>query len=893
MKQKMKLGRKILSVALMVAMVIGVMPGMSLTALAIDETTDRSWKVNEDTTISLSEATAEKVIGSVSDNTIKMVLIGTLGGTISNLPATGGTITTKVSSDNTAAMVHYDAAQSNETIKSMLKDIKFTSGTTQVHIDVTTGDTTDSISNDFDATNVTFGILNSNGEAHAYKYIAFEANNQTDWIHAYDNAVNGGDSLGGLKGYLATVTTRDEANILHSFYTSITTSTQGAWIAGTSLKHSADSNLTYDTAEKITPDNYSAGTSGSVTSELKIETSAGAYYCPLSGSSTTSGTYAPYYYWACGPEQGDQVPAGLWASGEPNNSDSGNRGEYCAVSSWSNAASFNDLSPFNNVGGYFLEFSVYADGIADGTQYNSTTIYKLTFDGNDATSGTAPAPQEKIKDTDLTIAANTGDLEKTGYVFSGWNTRPDGSGTDYAAGGTYSSDSSAMLYAKWVPLATPATISPNNRTYDGTEKPLVSAEDDAVGGTMQYVIGTDDQTAPTTGWDAAIPAATDAGTYYVWYKAAADTDHVDSEPACVVATIRGLISKTITFKVANGSWNDGTTENKTVSLSGGEGDTLVLKAGDVPAVGNKPGEGYQAGSWDVVPRVDTPITADTTYIYTYAKAPVEKGELTIIAKDQTITFGNQIKTGASAYEIKGLKAGDKAKVTLKADMAAFTITPSVTVKNSGKDVTANYDITSVAGKLTVKGVPMIKAISKGKGITVTWDKVAAADGYDIYAAYCGKSAKFIKTVKGNKTSKYTYKKLNGKKLNLKKPSKVFVKAYKMIDGKKVTLQSSIFAHVAGVNDKTRTNAKSVKLTKSKFTLAKGKTANLNAKVTLVNKNKKQLSEGHTAEIRYTSSNKRVATVDSKGKITAVGSGTCTVYVSAVDGAYKKAKVTVK
>ena len=47
------------------------------------------------------------------------------------------------------------------------------------------------------------------------------------------------------------------------------------------------------------------------------------------------------------------------------------------------------------------------------------------------------------------------------------------------------------------------------------------------------------------------------------------------------------------------------------------------------------------------------------------------------------------------------------------------------------------------------------------------------------------------------------------------------------------------------------------------------------------------------EIRYETSNSKVATVNSKGVITAKGKGTCYIYVYAQNGVYKRIKVTVK
>ena len=71
----------------------------------------------------------------------------------------------------------------------------------------------------------------------------------------------------------------------------------------------------------------------------------------------------------------------------------------------------------------------------------------------------------------------------------------------------------------------------------------------------------------------------------------------------------------------------------------------------------------------------------------------------------------------------------------------------------------------------------------------------------------------------------------------------------------------------------------------------GKTANIKAKLILQKKSKKPLK--HCAKFRYASSNKKVAKVSKKGKITAVGKGKCNVYVYAVSGVSKKIKVTVK
>ena len=183
---------------------------------------------------------------------------------------------------------------------------------------------------------------------------------------------------------------------------------------------------------------------------------------------------------------------------------------------------------------------------------------------------------------------------------------------------------------------------------------------------------------------------------------------------------------------------------------------------------------------------------------------------------------------------------------------------------------------------------------KGKKITVKWNKSTAADGYMVYVQYCGKKIKkAVKTIKNNKTTKLTLKKLNGKKLNLKKQFRVYVKPYKIVNGKKKTLAKSIVGHIVGVKNKKFTNVKSIKVNKKAVAIQAGKAFKIKAKVKLVDKTKKHISKSHAAKFRYRTSDKNIATVTKSGKIKGINKGTCTVYVYAINGKMKKVKVTVK
>ena len=97
----------------------------------------------------------------------------------------------------------------------------------------------------------------------------------------------------------------------------------------------------------------------------------------------------------------------------------------------------------------------YQPGVWDksgGTLDKDTTItagyertVHLTYDGNGNTSGHVDGVTGRSGD--VKVAANG--FACTGHTFTGWNTRADGSGTAYKAGGALHLDADATLYAQW------------------------------------------------------------------------------------------------------------------------------------------------------------------------------------------------------------------------------------------------------------------------------------------------------------------------------------------------------------------------------------------------------------------------------------------------------------
>ncbi|MBQ4899832.1 InlB B-repeat-containing protein [Paenibacillus sp. Marseille-P2973] len=78
------------------------------------------------------------------------------------------------------------------------------------------------------------------------------------------------------------------------------------------------------------------------------------------------------------------------------------------------------------------------------------TSYTLTYDGNGNTTGTSPASVSNPERVAVPVPGNPGNLTRDGYMFVGWNTKPDGSGTKYDEGDNLVMGASNFtLYAQW------------------------------------------------------------------------------------------------------------------------------------------------------------------------------------------------------------------------------------------------------------------------------------------------------------------------------------------------------------------------------------------------------------------------------------------------------------
>ena len=280
----------------------------------------------------------------------------------------------------------------------------------------------------------------------------------------------------------------------------------------------------------------------------------------------------------------------------------------------------------------------------------------------------------------------------------------------------------------------------------------------------------------------------------------------------------------------------------------------------------------------------------------------------ISPKEITVTAGNKNKIAGKAdpvltYTAKGLVGKDTLSgITVRRKAGEKVgIYPITVSQASGSN--PNYRITFRKGIFTIEQADQSKLSGKavyrlklpiffatGKAqknsIVVSWRKYPGAAGYDVFWHYCDGSINYKKagTVKNGKLS------MTHKNLRSNREYKYFVAAYKMVKGRKIYIAKSNEMHVAMKQART-TNAVSIKVNRTTVILKPGKTFRLKCQLTGENRKKKLLS--HSSPYRYYTANSKIATVSQNGVIRAKAKGSCSIYILASNGVYKRVTVKVK
>ena len=284
--------------------------------------------------------------------------------------------------------------------------------------------------------------------------------------------------------------------------------------------------------------------------------------------------------------------------------------------------------------------------------------------------------------------------------------------------------------------AAPASLNDNQKptaktglTYTGSDQALVTAPSEIPDGyiEVQYALGT--ETEATQPYTTSIPTATDAGTYYVWYKAVGDETHGDSE----VGNLTVIINPAGTPELTD------TQKPKPVSglTYSGEPQTLVTKPEeDVPGYTVK--YSIDGGeTWSTEPPTGTDAKTYTVKVWYEAD---NGNHESFYGEDIAVTIGKAMELTVEAdnvlqgngargipSEIQNLDV--KLDITITSDdgKTASTVKPMELKLNNGEaSLTQNVEFDQMIENL-VPGRQTV-AVTVSPKVIYGRDKIYSSDG---------------------------------------------------------------------------------------------------------------------------------------------------------------------
>ena len=285
-------------------------------------------------------------------------------------------------------------------------------------------------------------------------------------------------------------------------------------------------------------------------------------------------------------------------------------------------------------------------------------------------------------------------------------------GTNYAAISDLTADGWTFTVTRANASVTAAPAAVGSLGYDGSAKNLITAGT-CTGGTMNYRLG------DSGAWGTAIPQATNAGTYTVWYKVVGDSNHNDTAAVSVTVTIaRQNITPSVTVS-GSYTYNNGNPIIPTVEVKNG-GATLTAGTDYDLLVSDNTNAG--TGKVTVKERAESNYTFTEVH-KTFSIGMANQATLTVTG-GTSVVYGETLTLGTSGGSGTGAVTYTVTDVTGKATITGNVLTPTQagTVKvKATKAADTNYNaIDSAEVEITITqatptGAPKFtKITSSGK-----------------------------------------------------------------------------------------------------------------------------------------------------------------------------------
>lgn len=361
-----------------------------------------------------------------------------------------------------------------------------------------------------------------------------------------------------------------------------------------------------------------------------------------------------------------------------------------------------------------------------------TYTVKVTFDGNNATSGTAPTAVSgtaymnyKADKVGLTITVPANPFGRTGYALAAkpWNTNAAGTGTGYSANAAATFTANTTLYAAWTANELTFSAQELNVTYSTSAQTTTFTGASNGTGSYTYSItaGNTGSYFTISGTTITVKASTPVHTYNL-------TVHVvdngsgktkDATITIIVKKAAGSISyatKTITKTYGDAAFTNALTK---------VGDGTVTYSSSATGVATVDGTGKVTIKGAGTTTITATVADGTSYTYATKTATytlkVNKKTLTVTAANKTITYGEALPS--YTYSITGFVNNETESVLTTKPTATCSYvrygnvgTYDITVSGAAA---ANYSFSYVKGTLTVNK----------RTVTATWPSTVSF-GYD-------------------------------------------------------------------------------------------------------------------------------------------------------------------
>ena len=412
-------------------------------------------------------------------------------------------------------------------------------------------------------------------------------------------------------------------------------------------------------------------------------------------------------------------------------------------SSFTSGTSFNDSLS----GGDNYLWITASDNLSNTTTIVSNSFnvgYSVEYNANGGT--TTCSVQRKEHGKNLTLCSTT--PIRSGYTFAGWSDSSTATSKKYDASGTYTDNSPVKLYAVWKRTTT-VTAATKNKVYDG--KALTSNECSASNLVSGHTITcTNNGTITDVG-----SVANSVNTVKI-----TDSNGNDVTDTYSVTKVNGKLTVTKanstnpTLTAYEGIYD---ATSHTFTISGGVGGTINYSTNNGTTWTTTKPTRTTAGTTTVqVKIVGDKNHNDTSVISTTIK--IDKRAITVKAAVAEKTYDGTVLTKTDGCEsTTNLVSGHEAKCTntgalLNAGSSGNTLSAVSVVSATGADVTDNYEITKVGGRLTVK--PKSVAVTWGSTTTFTYNGGAQAPTASVSTGILNETMTVTRTT-GTNAGSYT------------------------------------------------------------------------------------------------------------------------------------------